>query len=296
MAFEAKVFKVLISSPTDVQAEREIVVDLIREFNSLHSTLNKVVLLPVAWETHTYPLSGQRPQEIINKQIVDDSDLLVGIFWTRLGTPTGVSESGTVEEIERHLDKNKPAMLYFSQVPVVPTNLNLEQLEAVGRLKDKYKSMSLYAEYENLEKFKDSFRIHLTRIILTHDYFKGVITSLSNTISTEEENGNLYIAPKSGLSDKETKVLLYGAKGDGKIIWVKFIGGEMIQTSSGVLLKDGTPREVAEWKSAFNNLRNLGLIELLNNQKGSEIYSLTHSGFEVADRLAKGVLDVGTLV
>jgi hypothetical protein len=31
---------------------------------------------------------GDEPQKIINKRILKDADLLVGIFWTRLGTPT----------------------------------------------------------------------------------------------------------------------------------------------------------------------------------------------------------------
>ena len=45
---------------------------------------------------------GERAQAIINRQIVKDSDLVVAIFWTRIGTPTGVAQSGMIEEIEEH--------------------------------------------------------------------------------------------------------------------------------------------------------------------------------------------------
>jgi hypothetical protein len=50
---------------------------------------------------------------VINRQVLADCDLLVAIFWTRIGSPTGSALSGTVEEIEKHLKAEKPAMLYF---------------------------------------------------------------------------------------------------------------------------------------------------------------------------------------
>src|SRR5438270_8352332 len=40
---------------------------------------------PLRWETHTAPEYGRRPQEVINRQIVDHCDFLVGVFWTRVG-------------------------------------------------------------------------------------------------------------------------------------------------------------------------------------------------------------------
>lgn len=52
------------------------------------------MLLPVKWETHAIPQSGIRPQEAINRQLVNQCDVLLGMFWTKLGTSTGVAESG----------------------------------------------------------------------------------------------------------------------------------------------------------------------------------------------------------
>ena len=51
----------------------------------------------------------------LNDQLVDRCDILVGMFWTKLGTSTGVAASGTVEEIDRFVAAGKPAMLYFSR-------------------------------------------------------------------------------------------------------------------------------------------------------------------------------------
>src|SRR5688572_29161035 len=114
MPFQATAYRVLIASPSDVPDERKLANEIVHQWTAIHGASTQTVLLPVMWETHTAPEMGDRPQSIINRQIVDDSDALVGIFWTRIGTPTGVAESGSVEEIERFINSAKPAMLYFS--------------------------------------------------------------------------------------------------------------------------------------------------------------------------------------
>src|SRR6266852_2885349 len=73
------------------------------------------------------PQSGLRPQEAINRQLVSRCDILVGMFWTKLGTSTGVAESGTVEEIDQFVAAGKPALLYFSSRPIDPNKIDLKQ-------------------------------------------------------------------------------------------------------------------------------------------------------------------------
>ncbi|MGZ8907437.1 MAG: DUF4062 domain-containing protein [Methylobacter sp.] len=112
MSYSAKVFNVMIASPGDVASERAIIRDVIYEWNAVHSQSRNIVLLPIGWESHSSPEMGSSPQAIINEQILDKCDLLVGVFWTRIGTPTKEHPSGTVEEIEKHIESGKPAMLY----------------------------------------------------------------------------------------------------------------------------------------------------------------------------------------
>src|SRR5271157_171838 len=69
----------------------------------------------------------------INAQLVRNCDMLIGMFWTKLGTSTGVAESGTVEEIDQFVADRKPAMLYFSNRPIEPSRIDLTQF---ARLKD----------------------------------------------------------------------------------------------------------------------------------------------------------------
>lgn len=157
MPFEAKVYRVLIASPGDVGEERNVIPDVINEWNAVSAHRAKSILMPVKWETHTYPAMGDRPQAIINEQIVKDCDLLVGIFWTRIGTQTGVSVSGTAEEIEQFVEQGKPVMLYFSQFPVDPEKIDIEQFRVMREFRDKMRQKGLTESYSGSADFRQKF-------------------------------------------------------------------------------------------------------------------------------------------
>jgi len=155
MAFDGRVFRVLIASPSDVEEEREIAVRVIQEWNDLNAYSRQVVVLPLRWETHTAPEFGTRPQEVINRAIVDECDLLIGVFWTRIGTPTGIADSGTLEEIERVATAGKPVMLYFSRIGIDPDRLDLSQVARLKAFKDKTYPNALTENYKSLIEFRD---------------------------------------------------------------------------------------------------------------------------------------------
>ncbi len=157
MAYSCRVFRILIASPSDVEDEREIAVSVIQAWNDLNSYSRKIALLPLRWETHTAPEYGTRPQEVINRAIVDDCDLLVGIFWTRIGSPTGMGESGTLEEIERVGSAGKPIMLYFSSVDVDPDSIDLDQIAKLKHFKAKTYPKGLVESYKKTNEFRDKF-------------------------------------------------------------------------------------------------------------------------------------------
>jgi hypothetical protein len=157
MAYDCRVYRILIASPSDVEEEREIAVRVIQEWNDLYSYSRKVALLPLRWETHTAPEYGTRPQEVINRAIVDECDLLLGIFWTRIGSPTGIAESGTLEEIERVGNAGKPIMLYFSRVEIDPDRIDLDQIEKLKQFKEKTYPKGLVESYKKIIEFRDKF-------------------------------------------------------------------------------------------------------------------------------------------
>ena len=69
--FEAKVFRMLISSPADVVEERKLARELAYRWNGIHSADKEVVLLPVSWEYDATPEIDVTPQEKINRVRLD---------------------------------------------------------------------------------------------------------------------------------------------------------------------------------------------------------------------------------
>lgn len=154
MPFNTSTYRVMIASPGDVEAERRIARNVVHAWNNLHSLNTNIVLLPVAWETHSFPDMGDRPQAIINKQILRDCDLLIGIFWSRVGTPTGQAASGTVEEINEHIAAGKPAMIYFSARPLPPDKLDKEQYDHLCIFREKCSKAGLVEQFKSRPDFE----------------------------------------------------------------------------------------------------------------------------------------------
>ncbi len=135
MSFKARTYSVLIASPSDLPEERQAATEAVYEWNAQHAVAESVVLLPVRWETHAAPQSGVGPQEAINRQLVRGCDILVGMFWTKIGSSTGVAESGTVEEIDQFVAAGKPALLYFSSRAIDPNKIDLKQYKKLKSFK-----------------------------------------------------------------------------------------------------------------------------------------------------------------
>jgi hypothetical protein len=188
MARNATALRVLIASPSDVERERETLTSVINRWNAANSTSTGIILEPIRWETHTYPDTGDYPQGIINRQIVDDSDILVGVFWSRLGTPTPAAPSGTVEEIERLRARGKRVLLYFSRAEP-PKGCNREQLILLQHYKQAVQKDTLYGEFGTPEELDRLFSQHLASVV--------------NTLKTE-----LNAAPRSGAAPTANLVTL----------------------------------------------------------------------------------------
>jgi hypothetical protein len=167
MSFKTETYRVMIGSPSDLAEERQIATDAINEWNAQHAAAEGVMLLPVKWETHAVPTSGVRPQDAINSQLVDVCDLLVGMFWTRLGTSTGVAASGTVEEIERFVDAGKPAMLYFSERKTGDAAPDAKQAAKLKRFKEATYKKALVGRFDSAEDLRRTLLRDLTRQVRT---------------------------------------------------------------------------------------------------------------------------------
>lgn len=282
MAYKATVCNVMIASPSDVQEERDIARKVLWNWNSLHSERTGIVLLPVGWETHSAPAMGDRAQAIINKQVLQGCDLLIGIFWTRLGTRTGQEDSGTVEEIKNHLKTGKPTMLYFSSAPIRPDSVDSEQYERLQTFKDEWKAAGLICDYETRQEFETQLTRHLLKTVSDDEYFKKL--GADSAIPPMPEATRAPV-PGQELS-KEGRELLLEAVQDrgGSVLRVMTSGGLTIQTNGkNMVTSPEDARCEAVWEAALNELSDTGLLED-RGYKG-EVFRVTRDGYELADLL-----------
>jgi len=164
----AIVFNVLIASPSDVSEERDVVTAAIYAWNAANYSATGIMLNPVRWETHSFPESGDRPQAIVNRQIVDEGDLLIGIFGNRLGTPTGTAQSGTIEEIERFRRAGKHVALYFSTADV-PRSADRNELAALEKYQREREKDTLYFTFGSPNDLRLLVTHHLPQIVAEVD-------------------------------------------------------------------------------------------------------------------------------
>ncbi len=139
---------ILIASPGDALPERGAVRDRLTDWNLERGRREKVALLPWLWERHATAEVGDRPQALINGQAVDQADVVVAFFDSRLGTSTGVDVSGTAEEINRAVQLGKPVHVYFSNEDL-PRDVDPKQLAALKRFKEQLGKNALLGEYND---------------------------------------------------------------------------------------------------------------------------------------------------
>ena len=164
--FYARILQVLVTSPSDVpKTMTDSVIHSIEKWNRLNSEAKKIFLKPVRWETDVYSiLNNEEPQKNINTQIVSDSDILIGVFWTRIGTPTKEYESGSVEEIEKHIRQGKPALLYFLEKSLPMKMLNDDDIkQQYDKLQSFKRKWSKKGIYKDIGTNKNIFFDELTR-------------------------------------------------------------------------------------------------------------------------------------
>ena len=164
--------EIFISSPGDVHEERHIVKRVIERCNRLHSIAERYVLRPQAYEESATAQVGERPQTIVDHQMMKagSSDLFICILWHRIGTPViheGTGErfqSGTEYEFLDAYRTNqmhgKPYILLYRSMKPFPPEADLEQWKAVDAFFQRFEGedaefKGLYKKYRSNEEFED---------------------------------------------------------------------------------------------------------------------------------------------
>lgn len=155
----------MISCPSDVQKELEVVINTIDEINKTVGEENGINIKCLYWKSNSRPDSGDSGQNIINKQLLKKADGVIALFWTKFGTPTAEYGSGTEEEIEKAILQGKNVMLYFSNQPINPDKIDYEQYIRVKEFKKRYSG--LFDEYNSLDDFRERFNRHILDLMTT---------------------------------------------------------------------------------------------------------------------------------
>jgi hypothetical protein len=255
MAFDAKVYKILIASPGDVDEERQAIPEVIARWNNANAEVNNVVLLPVKWETHSAPLMGDRAQGVINDQVVNSCDMAIGVFWTRLGSPTGVSESGTAEEIEWFIKNHKPVMVYFSSRSIDPSKLDLDQYKSLKDFEKRLQKIGLTGAYSNIADFKEQLLNQLA--INVRKLMEGGPVTVPTAKEARDKLKSITAIAKAGKVymedyEKDGVVKSFIVKGDTKPIKedIKKLGGHWNGTLGGWVFPKAKEIEIAEFLKA----------------------------------------------
>ena len=192
MAVNKTCYKIVIASPSDVQAERKIIVEAIKITNEIFKESN-VFLEPYMWETDAYPsFHPEGPQGVIDESLkIENSDILIGIFYLKLGTPTNKSESGTIHEIKQAIElfenKGIPEIKLYFKKPIIEDldkldKSDFEQFENVKKFKKTMFSKGIIGEFESINIFKDKLIKDFTRFLLIKT---GVISNKKREIKKE---------------------------------------------------------------------------------------------------------------
>ena len=161
-------YRVFLAAPSDVTDELEVVEGLLRDWNLQHGQDLGVRVELVDWRTHTVPATGKRPQALVNKQAFDACDVVIAVFWSRFGTPTGRAKSGTEEEIRRGIRQGKKVLVYFSDRPAI--GQKPVEHSRIEKFKSRFGQKAIYWVYSDLVRFEKALRNHLATTM--HDLIK----------------------------------------------------------------------------------------------------------------------------
>lgn len=283
MAYPVMMVPVMIASPSDVAEDREAVRTALLRWNDIHSKDRGLAFAPVGWDTHISPEMGDRPQALINCRVLDDCDLLIAIFGTTLGSPSGESESGTVEEINRHVASSKPAMVYISDKPVSRRSIQSQQIQRLEEFERAMRTKGILGHFKSAENLIHQVMDHVSIALQKNDYLQKIRAAASKPeVMPAHPQGPIFSGPNPELSDDAKEIVrAAGEKPDGLVLKHTDLDGTQI--FAGQREFSGTPRELARWESALEELVSLRLIR----DKGvkGEIFTLTANGWKLSDAL-----------
>ena len=163
-------YRILLSCPSDMDSERNIIQQAVQKFNEQEASFKNIHFDIKYWSKDVLFSYGV-PQQRINEEIVYPSDLIIALFGTKLGTPTKKYASGTIEEIEKMIEMNKQVFVCFSEKDIIlHGNVDADILQEMIKVQEFKKNYNgLYITYKSdnelLNKIEQQLRLY-QKIIL----------------------------------------------------------------------------------------------------------------------------------
>lgn len=263
--------KIFISSPGDCNKER----NLIRYLATNDPTVKAVC------EASNYRIDVRsredihsdvgRPQSLINDEIIKyKPDLIIFIFWSRIGSDAGNGWTGTEEEWELALKLNqqgncRPRVSLFLNKDDIPSlQYDQEQVnklnQFINRVFSNYEALA--KTYDGTIEFEKLIRSYLVDHILNHtDNCSGYDQYRNQLLVSSEEllkwqsclkNGN-YIKRKEIkqlvekiCNERDSIQLILGPKGTGKSSLLSVLGKKLVKEGLTVLCikSDSLPTDI----------------------------------------------------
>lgn len=232
MSYFAEVLRVLIASPSDVQRERDQIERAIFNWNTVYSEDTQIVLLPTRWENVPPSYRGDDPQQILNDGIVKKADILIGVFWTKIGSPTANYTSGTLEEISQFIQQGKEVMIYFVDREHSIDNLDLEQIKKLREFKKDYQGKGIYNTFD------------ISKVV-EHLYTKVMDYKMGKSNKETESGENQELRPLEGL-------ILSGVLTDLELLLLKFIRETNERHLGARWMAEDTLKKIENWQLKNN--------------------------------------------
>jgi predicted NACHT family NTPase len=259
MSDKITAIKIFISCPSDVDKEKDIVIEACKIVSSMLEKRN-IIVLPIHWRKDVpATITGEGPQKIIDKYIDDSNyDIYFGILWKKFGKPLENGLTPTENEFENALtrynkDKKPLITFFFKEKEFFPQSAyETEQFLSVQKFCERIKCLGLYIPFkESLEcqgqaikviyefinritKIEDS-KISFTRI--KYDKVPNYVNRKVCPKNKYKQKLAYFTFDKDNIDilellDKENRIVIIGDAGVGKTIELQRIASRYSEDNS----------------------------------------------------------------
>jgi tetratricopeptide (TPR) repeat protein len=226
LAEHTRRLRVVLVAPDDVDLEIDALKDVIQQANNWRPDAPVDVWW---WRTDSGPgLHLEGPQGLADDRMrVADADLVVAVFWARLGTAVHDAPSGTAHELMKSWQawraKGRPDVWVYFSTRDVPQHAALdEQFAALNQFRRTLPAEQGTWDFRDSEDLRSTFTAHLGNWLRRQEHVPATehVTRMDALLAPPSTAGLIQrdeqVRPLAEALKKSGVVSLYGLSGSGK--------------------------------------------------------------------------------